>query len=549
MFVSRSLSHELQPRGFRSSSSPAAPPRPAPGAEGTVHYHSADSTEAAVDPKEWMPVQDFLQGHFIEAMGRVAAVLRDEPNVLGFDTLNEPDYGYIGRKDLSTYLPSGGPEGAPKAFTLSGHESMLLASGLSKKRPISCDFFEAPWTFRKRLNRMNKAGVSLWKRGFKCVWAAHGVYDATSGELLRKDYFRRRPGSQAEVEVTHDYLVPFWFKMQRRIRHELGERALLFCSPFAFPFGQERQGYAVDLDLYRRGGAGTEPLEVEVRACGERGVRTVTKSDQRPQKPSWGCIESSAVWTRYSPENMVYAGHYYEGLQLFYAVFLPWVVTKLRSVWLGRGLPVQVGTEESTINCMAIDLWTQMEFGRPLGPSILGEIGIEMHIAGERARSKTYERKMRALERGRVNGYTLWNYTPDTNTYDTALLGDGFNGESLSIWAREEKVKAGDIIFNGGRALGAVVRPSPFLVGGRLRQFGFEGLTQRREFFLLVEETGRCSCKTTEIFVPYYQYGGSFAVEVSGGTWEADVENQKLVWKHADGCGEGFVHKLRMWKK
>ena len=38
-------------------------------------------------------MQDFLQRHYCAAMARVARELRDETNVLGFDTLNEPSNG------------------------------------------------------------------------------------------------------------------------------------------------------------------------------------------------------------------------------------------------------------------------------------------------------------------------------------------------------------------------------------------------------------------------------------------------------------------------
>ena len=41
-------------------------------------------------------VQDFLQGHYLRAMGEVARRLADLPNVLGFDTLNEPGLGWMG---------------------------------------------------------------------------------------------------------------------------------------------------------------------------------------------------------------------------------------------------------------------------------------------------------------------------------------------------------------------------------------------------------------------------------------------------------------------
>jgi aryl-phospho-beta-D-glucosidase BglC (GH1 family) len=51
-----------------------------------------------------MDAQDFLQQHFIEAMKRVAQAVADSPNVLGFDTLNEPDQGWIGRRDVEAYV-------------------------------------------------------------------------------------------------------------------------------------------------------------------------------------------------------------------------------------------------------------------------------------------------------------------------------------------------------------------------------------------------------------------------------------------------------------
>ena len=46
------------------------------------------------------PVQDYLQNHYIDAIKQVALRLYDQPNVIGYDTMNEPSSGYIGWKDL-----------------------------------------------------------------------------------------------------------------------------------------------------------------------------------------------------------------------------------------------------------------------------------------------------------------------------------------------------------------------------------------------------------------------------------------------------------------
>ena len=51
---------------------------------------------------EGEPVQEYLQRHYIQAFQQLALRLKDQPNVLGYDTLNEPSSGYIGWQDLNT---------------------------------------------------------------------------------------------------------------------------------------------------------------------------------------------------------------------------------------------------------------------------------------------------------------------------------------------------------------------------------------------------------------------------------------------------------------
>src|SRR4030043_255213 len=48
------------------------------------------------------PAQDYLQKHYFNAIQQVALRLKDQPNVVGFDTMNEPSSGYIGWKDLNS---------------------------------------------------------------------------------------------------------------------------------------------------------------------------------------------------------------------------------------------------------------------------------------------------------------------------------------------------------------------------------------------------------------------------------------------------------------
>ena len=52
-----------------------------------------------------MPVQEYLQSHFLGAMSQVADTLKDLPNVLGFDILNEPSVGFVGVQDVRDISP------------------------------------------------------------------------------------------------------------------------------------------------------------------------------------------------------------------------------------------------------------------------------------------------------------------------------------------------------------------------------------------------------------------------------------------------------------
>ncbi len=186
------------------------------------------------------------------------------------------------------------------------------------------------------------------------------------------------------------------------------------------------------------------------------------------------------------------------------------------------------------------------QYGRNLGPTIIGEIGINMNVNSDADRSRCMERMMRGLEYSGVAGYTLWNYTPESREKSMSFYGDGWNKENLSIFTRDKipghidaevKVKFENAIsigaavkdvdsemsneaakqkdsvvqnlsvFSGGRALPAVIRPYPHLVAGRVLKTSFEGLTKQRRFRLDFQQVESCTSDETVIFVPLFQYG------------------------------------------
>ena len=80
---------------------------------------------------EGEPVQEYLQRHYIGAIQELARRISDLPNVVGYDSLNEPSAGWIGVGDLGQF-PSPVKIGAvPTPF-----QSILLGSGYPQEIEI-----------------------------------------------------------------------------------------------------------------------------------------------------------------------------------------------------------------------------------------------------------------------------------------------------------------------------------------------------------------------------------------------------------------------------
>ena len=78
-----------------------------------------------------IPVQEFLQSHFIGAMQQVAQRLKGMPHVIGYDTMNEPSHGFIGFKDVEvneTTLDIG--------HTPTPYQAMQLGMGFAQDVPL-----------------------------------------------------------------------------------------------------------------------------------------------------------------------------------------------------------------------------------------------------------------------------------------------------------------------------------------------------------------------------------------------------------------------------
>jgi hypothetical protein len=165
---------------------------------------------------EGVPVQDYLQGHFIAAMARVAQALEGLGNVAGYDTLNEPRAGYLGVPDLATLEGANARLRGPMPTPFQG---MLLGSGHAQD--VSVWDFGVDGYRQVGTQVLNADGVSVWRDGFHDLWRDHGVWEGTT--LLKPDYFAHT------ADFTDGYLAPFVARFRRAIR-EVDPEALIFVE-------------------------------------------------------------------------------------------------------------------------------------------------------------------------------------------------------------------------------------------------------------------------------------------------------------------------------
>jgi len=425
------------------------------------------------------PVQEFLQRHYINAIKQIALRLKDLPNVVGYDTMNEPSPGFIGWADLNQ---SGGMLRLGESPT--PFQSMLLGAGL----PQEVEVWSLALTGARRRGRklVNPNGLCVWCEGHDCVWRENGVWDVDNSgrpRLLRPDHFVCAGGRQ--VEFANDYLRPFLNRYAREMRT---------ADPDAIIFIEEVPG-----QLHLR-------------------------------------------WERQDAPKVVNADHWYDGLTPFTKNFHPslGVDFETRNLVLGRKR-----VQQSFIAQLArIKNWAVEQMGGI--PTLVGEFGIPFDLQDKHAyRTGDFSRQVQAMDasfravEANLLSYNLWNYTADNDNRH----GDQWNDEDFSIFSRDQQPNANrDVppgrLYEGGRALPAVLRPYARAIAGQPLRMAFDYRHRTFEFEFRHDPTVSAP---TEIFVPNYQYPDGYIVKVSDGTYKVNRDSQTLTYRHSM---EREVHRI-----
>ena len=180
---------------------------------------------------EGVPVQEWLQDHFIGAMKHTARRLKDCAAVAGFGTLNEPHPGFIGLESLDAHQRVTAPEGlVPTAF-----EAIASASGFPQKiRYVKLGGkITVPHSYV-----LNPAGVPLFRNGFECPWKSAGVWKVEDGKpvVVRDAHFSCR-------DFGEEHLKPFQMRFIEAVSKK-HEQYLFFVE--GVPMGMRSRWTAED---------------------------------------------------------------------------------------------------------------------------------------------------------------------------------------------------------------------------------------------------------------------------------------------------------------
>jgi hypothetical protein len=358
-------------------------------------------------------VQHFLQDRYCAALREVALRVRDLPNVIGFDSLNEPGLGWIGQK--MTARPSGRVSG-DFAIGLTGPawtplDGLAVARGLRTRVPRLA--IENDMLVTASELEVNAGGLSIWREAAADPFEAAGAWRHVDGraQALDEDFFCMRDGRPVDPE--RDFMAPFFRKVARAMR-DVREDWLLFAevNPYVVVLGR---GFPQDMP------------ERSVNANHWYDIRLLVS---KALQAGLGAAERSEMLERYR----------------FQLGFVQALGTRL-------GMPSLIG-----------------EFGTPYDLNE-GE-AFRRWAAGERsaavfgAHAAALELMYEALDALQLSS-TQWNYT--ASNQNDLRIGDGWNQEDLSVFSRDQQPGPDD----GARALSGFCRPYVRRAQGRIGRMGF----------------------------------------------------------------------------
>ena len=419
-------------------------------------------------------IQDFLQGSYLGAMDAVARRVAHLPNVIGFDSLNEPGFGWCGlplswrhlaRDEVDPMPPSAGAK-------LSVLDQFAMLQGQAVAVPIlSRDPETRAYSITGETVK-NPDGVRVWFDGRDCPFERAGLYKMAGSNAvsLREDGLRtvgNRP-----FHMSDDAYAPFFEKGADTIRkHNDGWALFAEMDPYAHIQGRHFPARLPERTVNASHWYDSRLLHTKTFNA-SRGLDE-TRDRYRQQLATYGA-----------------EGRAFEG-----------------------GAPALIGEFGTPYD---------LDEGEAYARWAAGEHGQEIWAKHEAALSATYD----ALDDLLLHS-TQWNYTA-ANRNDLKT-GDNWNQEDLSIWSADQAVDGAD----GGRATKGFSRPYARAVQGRIETMRFDA---EAGVFKLVFNADPTITAPTEIFLAPIQFPGGVNVDTDGAPCRLEAAGHGVLI-HADAAG------------
>jgi hypothetical protein len=422
-------------------------------------------------------IQHFLQDHYLGSMAAVAERVSHLDNVIGFDTLNEPGTGYIGRALDEPMTRYRGEAWSPL-------DGLAVASGCRRDVPIltlgghSTDGFAT----------MNADEVSIWLPGRQDPFREAGVWDLDDHGhpvALRPDFFQVFDGRTVGVE--RDYMVPFFNRVADTIR-------------------AKRSDWLVFAEI--------DPLS----ALAGKGFPAGCP-DRTVNAAHWYDV-AALVTKRFSVERSenIHTGVVREGRQAIedgYVEELGQLKAAAATLNGGAGAPTLIGEcgiQYDMNDAQAYEAWASGDRSTAIwGPQ-----------------TTALDLMYNALDRLLLSS-TQWNYT--VSNRNDPMIGDGWNQEDLSVWSIDQVTDSEDPDA-GGRAVHGFCRPYARAIQGTPVRQGFDSLSGHYQLEL---DANPAVTEPTEIYVPRLQFPSGYEITMNGEPVSVMEDSQILYFPICSG--------------
>lgn len=415
-------------------------------------------------------IQDYLQEHYFGSIKEIATRVKEYPNVIGFDSLNEPNQGWI-----EQMVDGSGTEGLLEnlGYAFTPIDAMLTGAGYS--RTVGFREIKGFGIKETRRDELNRNKISCWLEGVEDIWKKEGVWgldDDNKPIILKNDYFTVKDGKK--VDFYRDYLSPFIKKYTEAIRSVLCDTIIFFEGP------AEKAMKGEELNFILPDNVVNATHWYDVVTLGTKRPMLKANFDILTSKPVIGKKKVQKMFTR----QLGLINNYFKGR-------FPTLIGEF-------GLPYDLN-KKAAFN----------KFKKE------PEKAWDVHV-------KALTMYYNALDTNLLHS-TLWNYTADNSNE----WGDLWNLEDLSIFSRDQQLDPNDI-NSGGRAIKGFCRPHFVHCAGIPLKMEFNIKNQIFYF----EFEGKSSIKApTILYVPKIQYPNGYEINISDGEIEIKEEEQLIYLK------------------